>query len=192
MRDQPHRRRLWALVPPLVLLVVAAGAWLVWDALSPALRPGGPELPRGPLASELSPTAHEMTVAGTAREPGSRGVVLVLQETGRGRYLLLTIGEAEALAIATGLEGMALPRPLTHDLMLRTMGELRAQVVRVVITDLREGTYYANLVVRVDDREIELDSRPSDAVALALRAQAPIYAEAALLDRAAVSSEQPF
>jgi len=189
MSEQPARRgRLAVLVAALVLLVVAGGS-LLWDRAQPA---PAPPAPPARSADTLSPTAREMAVAGLVREPGGRGVVLALQEKGRGRYLLLTIGEAEALAINLQLEGTTPPRPLTHDLMVQTLGELRTELARVVVTDLRDGTYFAHLVLRADGREVEVDARPSDAVALALRARAPIYAEAAVLERAAVSNEQTF
>lgn len=191
MSQPPTRRgRLLALGAALLLLV-AAGGWLLWDMVQPMPDPPAPT-PLQPGEDTLSPTAHEMAVAGLVREPGGRGVMLALQEKGRGRYLLLNIGEAEALAIAIRLEGANPPRPLTHDLMVRTLGELRADLTRVVVTDLRDGTYFAQLVLRVDGREVEVDARPSDAVALALRTRAPIYAEADVLERAAVSTEQTF
>jgi bifunctional DNase/RNase len=189
-RSQRRSRRLQAVFAVLVLALVVLGGWLVW-VMARAGTPGD-ETQVMVADRTLSPTAHEMAVVDLVRERSGPGVVLVLQERGRGRFLLLTIGSAEALAIAMPLQGEAAPRPLSHDLMARMLGELRAQVVRVVVTDLRESTYYAQLVLRVDGREIELDSRPSDAVAIALRTQAPIYAEADVLERAALTTERPF
>jgi uncharacterized protein len=183
-----HRLRL-ALAALLALMaaLAALGGWLLLDEA----RAPGP--PAAPDQATLSPTAHEMVVADLVRPRAGSGVVLVLQERGRGRFLLLTIGEAEALAIATQLEGApAPPRPLTHDLLARTLGELDAAVVRVVVTELRENTYYARVVLHANGRELEVDSRPSDAVALALRTQAPIYVEAAVLESAAMTTEEVF
>jgi bifunctional DNase/RNase len=173
----------------LTLAFIAVGGWLVWTLMHPS-PPSAPE-------SSLSPTAHEMVVADLVRERASGSVVLVLQEKDGDRLLLLTIGDAEARAILLPLVGEAPPRPLTHDLMARTLAELGVTVARVVVTDLRESTYYAQLVLRVGEREVAIDSRPSDAVALALRARAPIYAEASVLERAATDTApsppaQPF
>ena len=179
-----HRLRL--ALAALLVLMAAVAAWLLVDEARAPSRPA-------PDEATLSPTAHEMVVADLVRPRGGSGVVLVLQERGRGRFLLLTIGEAEALAIATQLQGApAPPRPLTHDLLARMLGELDAAVVRVVVTELRDNTYYARVVLRANGREMEMDSRPSDAVALALRTQAPIYAEAAVLESAAMSTEEVF
>jgi uncharacterized protein len=184
-----HRLRL-ALAALLALMaaLAALGGWLLLDEARAPRQP-----PATPDQATLSPTAHEMVVADLVRPRAGSGVVLVLQERGRGRFLLLTIGEAEALAIATQLEGApAPPRPLTHDLLARTLGELDAAVVRVVVTELRENTYYARVVLHANGRELDVDSRPSDAVALALRTQAPIYVEAAVLESAAMTTEEVF
>ncbi len=168
-----------------VLLAVVGGAL----ALTATEEPTG----RVPADMPLSPTAHEMVVADLVRARGASGVVLVLQERGRGRYLLLTIGESEALAIVTQLTGaQPPPRPLTHDLMARTLDELGARVIRVIVTELRDNTSYARLVLQAHGRIFDLDARPSDAVALALRAQAPIYAEGEVLERAALTTEEIF
>jgi bifunctional DNase/RNase len=93
------------------------------------------------------------------------------------RRVLMVIGVAEATAIAVPLEHVTPPRPLTHDLFLTLFGRLKVQLSKVVITDLRNNTYYATLHLTVDGAPMELDSRPSDAIALAIRAQAPVYAE---------------
>jgi bifunctional DNase/RNase len=177
-------------VLPLVAVAIAASALVAWAVVD---RGAAPAPARAPVEVRLSPTAHEMVVANLVRAGERGGVVLLLQERGRGRYLPLTIGDAEALSILTQLEGgVAPPRPLTHDLMTQMMAELGAEVVRVVVTELRDSTFYAQLVVRVDGREVEMDSRPSDAIALALRTRAPIYAEAEVLERAALTTEQTF
>jgi bifunctional DNase/RNase len=186
--SQPAARWARALLAPLTLVLVVVGGWLVWQTASYGMPLPEQEQP----ASEVSSTAHEMVVANVAREQRSGDILLVLQERGRERYLVLTIGPAEAVAIALPIQGEVPERPLTHDLMASMLDELGAQVVRVVVTDFHDSIYYAQLVLRVDGREIELDSRPSDAIALALRAQAPIYAEADVLERAGLTTEQPF
>jgi bifunctional DNase/RNase len=186
MADEASFRRARQVLAALLVLMAALGGWLLYQEAQAPARPA-------PDEATLSPTAHEMVVADMVRPRGGRGVVLVLQERGRGRYLLLTIGEAEAVAIASQLDSATPPpRPLTHDLLARSLGEVGAEVVRVVVTDVRENTYYARVVLRANGREVDLDSRPSDAVALALRTQAPIYCEAAVLERAAMTTEEVF
>ena len=200
------RRRLYLALATFLLALGALSALVAFD-LAQSERTGPPEQ-AGPVppalgrttsperraaAAGLSPTAHEMVVANMMRAGERGGIVLVLQERGRGRLLPLTIGEGEALSILSQLDGaLTPPRPLSHDLMMRVLGELRAEVVRVVVTDLRENTYYAQLVLRADGGELEVDSRPSDAIALALRAKAPIYVEAEVLERAGINTEQTF
>jgi bifunctional DNase/RNase len=185
--SRPRLSRRWLLLAALVVLVgVLAGALLLGRPTSSPPERAGREV-------TLSPTAHEMAVADLLRAGERGGVVLVLRERGRGRLLPLTIGEMEGLSMLTQLDsGIAPPRPLTHDLMATVLGELRAEVVRAVVTDLRDGTFYARLVLRAEGRELEIDARPSDAIALALRAKAPIYVEAQVLDQAGMSTEQTF
>jgi hypothetical protein len=115
--------------------------------------------------------------------------VVILKETERDRYLPIWIGPWEANAIAMKLQGLAPERPLTHDLFSSTLDELGVAVRRVVISDLAEDTFHARLFLSAGERIVEIDSRPSDALALAVRAGARIYAEAAVLERAGVSPE---
>jgi bifunctional DNase/RNase len=186
--SRPVARRGRALLAGLVLVVVALGGWLVWESASYSM----PLLAQEAANETLSPTAHEMVVANLVRERRGAGVLLVLQERGRGRYLVLTIGTNEAVAIARPMQGEVSPRPMTHDLLARVLEELHAEVVRVVVTDLQENTFYAQLVLRVDGREVAIDARPSDAIAIAVRVQAPIYVEADVLERASLSTEEAF
>ena len=115
--------------------------------------------------------------------------VVILKETERDRYLPIWIGPWEANAIAMKLQGLAPERPLTHDLFSSTLDELGVAVRRVVISDLAEDTFHARLFLSAGERTVEIDSRPSDALALAVRAGARIYAEPAVLERAGVSPE---
>lgn len=102
--------------------------------------------------------------------------VLLLQESeGLGRTLPIFIGAPEATAIAFALQGMDTPRPMTHDLIRDLLDSLGADVIRVVVTELKSATYYAEIVLRQGDREIPVSSRPSDAVAVAVRTGAPLY-----------------
>ena len=112
--------------------------------------------------------------------------VVILKEKGTDRYLPIWIGPAEADAIAVKLQGVNVPRPLTHDLRGSIIASLGAKLVRVVVSDLQNDTFYAKLGLQVNGSTVEIDSRPSDAIALAVRAQVPIYAEETVLEKAGV------
>jgi len=142
-------------------------------ALAPGAWAGAPAEITGPL--------HEMEVMGVAAEPKSGAPVVYLRSKQDRRNLTMFIGPFEAQAIALALEGMRLPRPYTHDLALEAIHRLDARVKRVVITEMRESTFFAALVLERQGAEIVLDSRPSDAIALALRERAPILAAEAVL-----------
>ncbi len=120
--------------------------------------------------------------------PSSRHVV-ILKETERERYLPIWIGPWEASAIAMRLQGMTPERPLTHDLFAAALEELGVRVGQVVITSLAEETFHARLFLESNGRTIEMDSRPSDALALAVRTGVPIYAAEAVLDQAGLGSD---
>ncbi|HVU61714.1 MAG TPA: bifunctional nuclease family protein [Mycobacteriales bacterium] len=132
---------------------------------------------------------NELTVVGVRVElPGNQPIVLLKESTG-DRYLPIWIGAVEATAIAFAQQGIVPARPLTHDLLKNVLEALRAQLEAVLITDLRDGVYYADL--RFADGT-SVSARPSDAIALAIRAGATIYAEEAVLDTAgiAIADEQ--
>ena len=101
--------------------------------------------------------------------------VVLLEERDGSRWLPIWIGTAEAQSIAIQIESLASPRPNSHDLARSVIDELHGELERVVVTDLRGGTYYATLTLRSDGRRIDIDARPSDAIAIALRAGAPIF-----------------
>jgi bifunctional DNase/RNase len=111
--------------------------------------------------------------------------VLLLKEVGAGRILPVWIGPWEAQAIAMRLQGIASERPLTHDLFAAALNELGVRVERVLIVSLADETFHARLVLATADSRHELDARPSDAIALAVRVECPIYASAEVLDQAA-------
>ena len=102
------------------------------------------------------------------------------------RYLPIWIGPAEADAIAVKLQNVTVPRPLTHDLLRSTIDALGATIDSIIVSDLKNDTFYAKILLNVDGGQIEVDCRPSDALALAVRADAPIYAEETVLDKAAI------
>jgi hypothetical protein len=125
----------------------------------------------------------EMELVGVRVELPSNTPIVLLREAGGDRRLLpIFIGGPEATAIALALDNVATPRPMTHDLMKQLLEELGAVAEKVVVTDLQEGTFYAELHLRVDDAEHLVSSRPSDAIALAVRTETPIFAEEAVLD----------
>ncbi len=116
--------------------------------------------------------------------------VVILREKNADRYLPIWIGPAEADAIAVRLQEVSVARPLTHDLLRSVIDALGATVSHVVVNDLANDTFYARIYLDVDGRTLEIDSRPSDAIALAVRSQAPIYAEESVLNKAGVRLDQ--
>ena len=131
----------------------------------------------------------EMVVESVRVHMLSSNHVVILKEADQERYLPIWIGPWEANAIAMKLQGLAAERPLTHDLFARTLEELGVVVRQVIISDLSDDTFHARLFLVAGERTIEIDARPSDALALAVRAGAKIYAEPAVLERAGVSPE---
>ncbi|MBI3930011.1 MAG: bifunctional nuclease family protein [Armatimonadetes bacterium] len=116
--------------------------------------------------------------------------VVMLKEKKDGRFLPIWIGHFEADAIAIPLQNVPVSRPLTHDLLRSVIGALGAKAVSVVINDLADETFYAKLILDADGRHIEVDSRPSDAIALAVRTGVPIYVADAVLDQAGMRLDE--
>lgn len=112
--------------------------------------------------------------------------VVILREKASDRYLCIWIGPAEADAIAVQLQEVAVARPLTHDLLRAVIDQLGAQVSHILVNDLANDTFYAKIVLDVNGSSMEVDSRPSDAIALAVRAKVPIFADESVLERAGV------
>jgi bifunctional DNase/RNase len=133
----------------------------------------------------------EMELLGVRLEiPANAPVVLLREQGGDRRVLPIYIGPEEAKAIAMALEGVVPPRPLTHDLLRDVVTALGAELRRVTVTELRERTFFAELDLVVGDRSIVVSARPSDAIALAVRVEAPLYAnEEVLADAGAPSAE---
>ena len=113
----------------------------------------------------------------------------VLLRDGIGRSVLIWIGKFEAMAISLALEGASADRPITHDLLLNVINKLGAAVERILIDDLWNNTYYAKVTINQGGKVIDIDSRPSDAIALSLRAKAPIYMVEGVLEKAALHEE---
>ncbi|GBD13065.1 hypothetical protein HRbin24_01088 [bacterium HR24] len=116
--------------------------------------------------------------------------VVILKEKEADRYLPIWIGPAEADAIAVRLQEVAVPRPLTHDLLRSVIEALGASVSYVLVNDLANDTFFAKIYLEVNGRLLEVDSRPSDAIALAVRVQAPIFADESVLDKAGVRLDE--
>ncbi len=112
--------------------------------------------------------------------------VVILKEKASDRYLPIWIGPAEADAIAVKLQGVAVPRPLTHDLLSSVIDTLGAAVNSIIVNDLKNDTFFARVILDVDGKQVEVDSRPSDALALAVRTGVPIYAEESVLEKAGI------
>ncbi len=112
--------------------------------------------------------------------------VVILKEVNAERYLPIWIGAYEADAIAVELQDVSVSRPLTHDLLRSVIGELGAKVERILVNDLHDDTFFARIVMDVNGRYVEVDSRPSDALALAVRVKASIFVDEAVMDKAGV------
>ncbi len=131
-------------------------------------------------------------IASLAMDPRTSQPVIVLksaEDEDDGRLLPIWIGQPEATAILLALEDVDLPRPLTHDLLKNALETLGAYIERVEITRVEDGTFYAALVVRTEDHTLAIDARPSDSIALAVRAGAPIFVAEDVLDEAGVIDE---
>jgi bifunctional DNase/RNase len=139
--------------------------------------------------AEESDRDVEMVVESVRVHMLSSRHVVILKETARDRYLPIWIGPWEASAIAMRLQGLTPERPLTHDLFATALGELGVRVERVVIAALAEETFHARLILRADGRQLEIDSRPSDALALAVRLGTPIFAAPEVLEQAGLGAE---
>lgn len=116
--------------------------------------------------------------------------VVILKEKDSDRYLPIWIGPAEADAIAVRLQEVSVARPLTHDLLRSIIDTLGATVIHILVNDLENDTFFARIALEVDGKSLEIDSRPSDAIALAVRAQVPIFVEEAVLEKAGVRLDQ--
>ena len=119
---------------------------------------------------------REMTLYGVSFEPIGKQPIVLLKTADDDKFLPIWIGHPEAAAILMKLQGTTPPRPMTHDLLTEVISELQGEIVRVTVTELKENTFYARITIVHDGREVEVDSRPSDAIALAVRCDARIFA----------------
>lgn len=126
----------------------------------------------------------EMTIKGLMVDPITNMPIVILRDDEGQRVLPIWVGIFEANAIALQIENIETPRPMTHDLLRNIIGDLQASVEKIVVSDLKENTFYALIHLKVDGDVVAVDARPSDAIALALRVRAPILVEESVIDNA--------
>jgi len=128
------------------------------------------------IVQERVSAMQEMVIYGVSFDMVGKQPIVLLKTVAGNKFLPIWIGHAEAAAILMKLQGTDTPRPMTHDLVTQIMGELNAHVAKITVTELRDNTFYASITLKAEASEIDVDSRPSDAIALAVRANAPIFA----------------
>jgi bifunctional DNase/RNase len=132
---------------------------------------------------------QEMVIYGVSFDLVGKQPIVLLKTADGNKFLPIWIGHSEAAAILMKLQNTSAPRPMTHDLLSDVLGQLDARVTRVAVTELRDSTFYAQITVQQDGSEIEIDSRPSDAIALAIRVEAPIFAADDVIEESAIEFE---
>jgi hypothetical protein len=130
-----------------------------------------------------------MVIYGVSFDMVGKQPIVLLKTAEGNKFLPIWIGHPEAAAILMKLQGASTPRPMTHDLVTDMLEKLEARVTRIAVTELRENTFYAVVTVAIDGSEIEIDSRPSDAIALAVRSDAPIFADESVIEESAIEFE---
>ena len=131
----------------------------------------------------------EMVIYGVSFDLVGKQPIVLLKTADGNKFLPIWIGHPEAAAILMKLQGASTPRPMTHDLVTTMLEQLDAQVTRITVTELKENTFYASITVAQNGSEVDIDSRPSDAIALAVRAEAPIYANERVIEESAIEFE---
>jgi uncharacterized protein len=133
---------------------------------------------------------EKVVVYGVSFDVANKQPIVLLKVEDKNRFLPIWIGHPEAAAILMKLQNAELPRPMTHDLLTSIIGNLSASVEQVLVTELRDNTFYAVLRLKSGQDEIDVDSRPSDAIAIAVRTDAPIFASTELLESNGIEFEQ--
>jgi uncharacterized protein len=141
------------------------------------------------IRSEVGAQMQEMLIYGVSFDLVGKQPIVLLKTADGNKFLPIWIGHPEAAAILMKLQSQAAPRPMTHDLLSDMLDQLGASIVRITVTELRENTFYAQITVAQDGQEIEVDARPSDAIALAIRAEAPIFAADSVIEESAIEFE---
>jgi bifunctional DNase/RNase len=126
----------------------------------------------------------EMTIKGLIMDPVTSVPIILLRDAGGHKVLPIWVGAFEANAIALQIENVSTPRPMTHDLLKNVINDLKASVKKIVVSDLKDNTFYALIYIDVNGELVAVDARPSDAIALALRARAPIFVEESVIENA--------
>ena len=134
---------------------------------------------------------NEMVIKGLMVDPVTNMPIVILRDKDGERVLPIWVGVFEANAIALQIENIATPRPMTHDLLRNVIRDLNGVVDKIVVSDLKETTFYALIYLRVGSEVVAIDARPSDALALALRTQAPIFVEEHVIDNAKTTDLSP-
>ena len=132
---------------------------------------------------------QEMVIYGVSFDMVGKQPIVLLKTRKGNKFLPIWIGHPEAAAILMKLQGANTPRPMTHDLLNDMLAELEVACSKVSVTELKENTFYASITLRVDGKEVDVDSRPSDALALAVRTSAPIYAAEEVIAESAIEFE---
>ncbi len=132
---------------------------------------------------------REMEIYGVSFDLVGKQPIVLLKTSGGNKFLPIWIGHPEAAAILVKLQNATVARPMTHDLLSDLLGQLEAEVVSVTVTELRENTFYARITIQQNGSEIEIDSRPSDAIALAVRSGAKIYAADEVIEESGIEFE---
>ena len=126
----------------------------------------------------------EMTIKGLMVDPVTNMPIILLRDAEGQKVLPIWVGIYEANAIALQIENVSTPRPMTHDLLKNVIGDLKGTVRKIVVSDLKDNTFFALIYLEVNGETVAIDARPSDAIALALRARAPIFVEESVIDNA--------
>ena len=132
---------------------------------------------------------QEMVIYGVSFDMVGKQPIVLLKAVDSNKFLPIWIGHPEAAAILMRLQGASTPRPMTHDLLVDILGEVETKCVQVAVTELRDNTFFATITLNAGGREIEIDSRPSDALALAVRSGAPIFAAEDVIAESAIEFE---
>jgi bifunctional DNase/RNase len=132
---------------------------------------------------------YEMVIYGVSFDLVGKQPIVLLKTADGNKFLPIWIGHPEAAAILMKLQGASTPRPMTHDLLADMLEQLDAEVTRITVTELRDNTFYASITVQQNGSEIEIDSRPSDAIAIAVRSDAPIFAAERVIEESAIEFE---
>jgi bifunctional DNase/RNase len=132
---------------------------------------------------------QEMVIYGVSFDMVGKQPIVLLKTVEGNKFLPIWIGHPEAASILMKLQGASTPRPMTHDLLCEMLGELEVKCTQIAVTELRENTFFASITLSVNGREMEIDSRPSDAIALAVRAGAPIFVAEEVIAESAIEFE---